>query len=382
MVTQADVLVRASESGEQRPDAPMSLLLELTHRCPLQCPYCSNPLKLERAGDELATDEWFSVLDQAAALGILQLHLSGGEPMARADLSDVVRHAAKLGLYSNLITSAVLLNERTLPSLVDAGLDHVQISFQDSEAAGADRIGNYAGGHAKKLAAAELVRESGLALTLNFVVHRHNIAHIEQMIAMGEAFGAGRIEIANVQYYGWGLLNRAALLPTRADLDACTAAVFAGRERLRGKMVIDYVVPDYYALEPKGCMGGWARRFLNISPAGRALPCHAAETLPGFSWPNVREHSLADIWYRSEPFARYRGTAWMPEPCRSCDRREIDWGGCRCQAYALTGDAGRTDPACQFSPDHAIMAEAAKEAEAPAPEFVYRRIGGNARMPA
>jgi pyrroloquinoline quinone biosynthesis protein E len=199
---------------------------------------------------------------------------------------------------------------------------------------------------------------------------------------MGEAFGAGRIEIANVQYYGWGLLNRAALLPTRADLDACTAAVFAGRERLRGKMVIDYVVPDYYALEPKGCMGGWARRFLNVSPAGRALPCHAAETLPGFVWPNVREQSLADIWYHSEPFARYRGTAWMPEPCRSCDRREIDWGGCRCQAFALTGDAGRTDPACQFSPDHALMAEAAKEAEAPAPEFVYRRIGGNVRMPA
>jgi pyrroloquinoline quinone biosynthesis protein E len=197
------------------------------------------------------------------------------------------------------------------------------------------------------------------------------------MIALGEASGAGRIEIANVQYYGWGLLNRAALLPTRAELDACTAAVFAARERLRGRMVIDYVVPDYYAAEPKGCMGGWARRCINISPAGRALPCHAAETLPGFDWPNVREQSLAGIWYHSEPFARYRGTAWMPEPCRSCDRREIDWGGCRCQAFALTGDAGRTDPACQLAPDHALMAEAAKEAEAPAPAFVFRRIGAN-----
>ena len=359
------------------PDPPMSLLLELTHRCPLQCPYCSNPLKLERAGAELTTDEWVSVLDQAAALGVLQVHFSGGEPMARPDLPDLVRHAASLGLYSNLITSAVLLNPRTLAALADAGLDHVQISFQDAEAEGADRIGNYAGGHAKKLAAAELVRDAGLALTLNFVVHRHNIARVPQMIAMGEAFGAGRIEIANVQYYGWGLLNRAALLPTRAELDACTAAVFAARERLRGKMVIDYVVPDYYAADPKGCMGGWARRFVNISPAGRVLPCHAAETLPAFTWPSIRQETLADIWNHSEPFARYRGTHWMPEPCKSCDRREIDWGGCRCQAFALTGDAGRTDPACELAPDHAIMAEAAREAEAPPPAFVYRRVGAN-----
>ena len=358
-------------------EPPLSLLLELTHRCPLQCPYCSNPLQLERAGTELATDEWRSVLDQAADLGVLQVHFSGGEPMARADLPQLVQRAASRGLYSNLITSAVLLNATTLAALADAGLDHVQISFQDSEAKGADRIGNYAGGHAKKLAAAHLVREAGLALTLNFVVHRHNIARVPDMIAMGEAFGAGRIEIANVQYYGWGLLNRAALLPTRADLDACTAAVFAARERLRGQMVIDYVVPDYYASEPKGCMSGWARRFINVSPSGHALPCHAAETLPGFEWPSVREHSLADIWYASEPFNRYRGTGWMPEPCRSCDRREVDWGGCRCQAFALSGDAGRTDPACELSDDHAIMAEAAREADRPAPEFQYRRIGAN-----
>ncbi len=357
------------------PDPPMSLLLELTHRCPLQCPYCSNPLKLERAADELSTADWLSVLDQAAALGVLQVHFSGGEPMARADLPDLVRHAAKLGLYTNLITSAVLLNERTLGALAESGLDHVQISFQGSDAAGADRIGNYAGGHAKKLAAAALVRASGLALTLNFVVHRHNIARVPDMIAMGEAFGAGRIEIANVQYYGWGLLNRAALLPTRAALDECTDTVLSARARLRGRMLIDYVVPDYYAAEPKGCMGGWARRFINISPAGRALPCHAAETLPGFDWPDVRTHSLADIWYASEPFVRYRGTGWMPEPCRSCDRREQDWGGCRCQAFALTGDASRTDPACHLSPDHAMMAEAAQAASAPAPPFAYRRIG-------
>ena len=355
--------------------APLGMLLELTHRCPLQCPYCSNPLRLERAGDELDTAGWESVLDQAAALGVLQVHFSGGEPMARADLPALVRRAAGLGLYGNLITSAVLLNERTLGVLADAGLDHVQISFQDTEPVAADRIGNYAGGHARKLVAAELVGQAGLALTLNFVVHRHNIARVPAMIAMGEAFGAGRIEIANVQYYGWGLLNRAALLPTRAALDAATDAVYAARERLRGRMVIDYVVPDYYATEPKGCMGGWARRFINISPTGRALPCHAAETLPGFDWPSVRGTSLAEIWHGSEAFNRYRGTAWMPEPCRSCDRREIDWGGCRCQAFALTGDAGLTDPACVLSPDHGVMAEAAREAEEAAPAFAYRRIG-------
>ena len=361
-----------------QPDPPMGMLLELTHRCPLQCPYCSNPLHLERAHDELPTETWLAVLEQAAALGVLQAHFSGGEPMARRDLVTLVRRAAELGLYSNLITSAVLLDRPALDGLAAAGLDHVQISFQDVAAAGADRIANYAGAHAKKLAAARLVRDQGLALTLNFVVHRHNIARVPEMIALGEAFGAGRIEIANVQYYGWGLRNRAALLPTRAELDAATDAVFAGRARLAGRMVIDYVVPDYYASEPKGCMGGWGRRFLNVSPAGRVLPCHAAETLPGFDWPSVRTATLADIWYGAEAFARYRGTHWMPEPCRSCDRREIDWGGCRCQAFALTGDAGRTDPACALSPDHARMAEAAQEAAAPPPAFVYRRIGGNA----
>jgi pyrroloquinoline quinone biosynthesis protein E len=357
------------------PDPPMGMLLELTHRCPLQCPYCSNPLKLERVADELPTDTWIAVLEQAAALGVLQVHFSGGEPMARRDLPALVRRAAELGLYGNLITSAVNLDEAALGVLVDAGLDHVQISFQDVEEANADRVAHYEGAFARKRAAAELVRAVGLPLTLNFVVYRHNIARVPQMIALGEALGAARIEIANVQYYGWGLRNRAALLPTRAALDAATDAVQAARARLRSRMVIDYVVPDYYASEPKGCMGGWARRFLNVSPAGRVLPCHAAETLPGFDWPSVRTTPLAEIWNHSEAFARYRGTAWMPEPCRSCERREIDWGGCRCQAFALTGDAGRTDPACALSPDHALMAEAAEEALRPPPAFVYRRYG-------
>ncbi len=335
------------------------------------------------AAQELDTATWLRVLDEAAELGVLQVHFSGGEPTARRDLPALVRRAAERQLYSNLITSGVLLDAGSLARLAEAGLDHVQLSFQDVQAGNANRIGGYAGGHEKKLAVAALVRAAGLPLTVNFVVHRQNLDRLGEMIALAEDLGAGRIEVAHVQYDGWSLVNRAALMPSRAQLDAATAMVQAARARLRGRMVIDYVVPDYYASEPKGCMGGWGRRFLNVSPAGRVLPCHAAETLPGFDWPNVRERSLRDIWESSEAFNRYRGTAWMPEPCRSCERREIDWGGCRCQAFALTGDAGRTDPACALSPDHALMAEAAGAATgAPPPEFVYRRIGGSVQQAA
>ncbi len=354
---------------------PLALLLELTHRCPLQCPYCSNPLALQGASAELDTATWLRVLDEAAELGILQVHFSGGEPTARKDLAELVRHAAQRQLYSNLITSAVMLDESRLTELAKAGLDHVQISFQDVEPAEADRIGGYPGGHTRKLAAARLVRKAGLALTLNFVVHRHNAGRVAAMVALGVELGAGRIEIAHTQYYGWGLLNRAALLPTRAQLEAVTAVVETARADVKGRMSIDYVVPDYYAIRPKACMGGWAQRFMNISPAGKVLPCHAAETLPGLEFPSVREQSLAAIWSDAPAFRRFRGTDWMPEPCQSCDRREIDWGGCRCQAFALTGDPARTDPACALAPDHSIMIEAVREsAEAP-PPFIYRRIG-------
>jgi pyrroloquinoline quinone biosynthesis protein E len=353
---------------------PLAILLELTHRCPLQCPYCSNPLVLERAAAELTTDDWRDVIRQAGALGVLQAHFSGGEPMARRDLPELVAEAARCGLYTNLITSAVQINKESVTALVHAGLDHVQISFQDTGPASADAIANYPGAHARKMAAAALVAEAGLALTLNFVVHRGNVGRVPAMIALAEQLAAGRVEIAHVQYHGWALRNRAALLPTRAQLDTVTEAVLAARERLRGRLVIDYVLPDYYADTPKGCMGGWGQRMMNVSPAGRALPCHAAETLPGFKWPSVRAESLDDIWNRSEAFARYRGTGWMPEPCRSCDRREQDWGGCRCQAFALTGDAGRTDPACALSPDHALMARAVADAAGPPPPFVFRRL--------
>ena len=354
-------------------EPPLGLLLELTHRCPLQCPYCSNPLELERSAGELDTAAWLRVLDEAAALGVLQVHFSGGEPTACKDLPQLVRRAGERGLYSNLITSAVLLDQRHLALLQEAGLDHVQISFQDVEPENADRIGGYAGGHVRKLAAARLVRQAGLPLTLNFVVHRQNAERVPRMIELGLELGAGRIEVAHVQYYGWGLMNRAALLPSRAQLDAVTGQVEAARLRLKGRLLIDYVVPDYYAQRPKACMGGWARRFINISPAGKALPCHAAETLPGLQFPSVREHSLRAIWNESPAFQRFRGTAWMPEPCRGCERREIDWGGCRCQAYALTGDAARTDPACALAPDHAVMAAAVAESARAGDEFVYRR---------
>lgn len=358
------------------PAAPLALLAELTHRCPLQCPYCSNPVELERAAGELDTATWCGVLEEAATLGVLQVHFSGGEPTVRKDLEALVAHAAGLGLYTNLITSGVLIDRRRLDALVEAGLQHVQISFQDDNAAGADRIGGYQGGHARKRALAALVRAAGLPLTINAVMHRQNLDHLEAMIGMALEFGVRRLEVAHVQYYGWALRNRAALMPTRAQLERATATVTAARARLKGVLTIDYVVPDYYARRPKACMGGWGRQFLNVSPAGKVLPCHAAESIPGLDFERVGERPLAAIWADGAAFERFRGANWMPEPCRSCDRREIDWGGCRCQAYALAGRADAVDPACGLSPDHeALVAVAAEESAGPAPPFIYRRIG-------
>ncbi len=348
-------------------EPPLALLAELTHRCPLQCPYCANPLEMERAASELDTATWLRVLEEAAALGVLQVHFSGGEPTARRDLLQMVRHAATCGLYSNLITSGVTLDAVSLAALAKVGLDHVQLSFQDADAVQADRIGGYRNGHARKLVVARQIREAGLPLTANFVVHRQNLDRLPEMLALGEELGASRIEIAHVQYYGWALVNRAALMPSRAQLEQANAVVAQAREDLRGRITIDYVVPDYYAARPKACMGGWARRIINITPAGLALPCHAAETLPGFQFPSVRTTSLSAIWRDDPGFARFRGTAWMPEPCRSCDQREIDWGGCRCQAFAMTGNAAATDPACAMSPDHFMMADAVAVSAPPLP---------------
>jgi pyrroloquinoline quinone biosynthesis protein E len=362
-------------SGAPAIEPPLGLLAELTHRCPLRCPYCSNPLELARVAQELDTASWARVFAEAAALGVLQLHLSGGEPTLRRDLPELVRHAARAGLYSNLITAGVLLDRAKLAALAEAGLDHVQLSVQDAEAAGADRIGGYAGGHAKKLAVGRMVRDAGLPLTLNAVVHRQNLDRLPELIDLALDLGAGRLEVAHVQYYGWALANRDALLPTLAQLEAATATVSAARLRLKGRLVIDYVVPDYHAKRPKACMGGWGRKVLAVSPGGKILPCHAAESLPGMAFPNVRDVSLRDAWERSEPFARFRGTAWMPEPCRSCDRREQDWGGCRCQAFALTGDAAATDPACALSPHHGLLDLAVAEAAVAGADFTYREMG-------
>jgi pyrroloquinoline quinone biosynthesis protein E len=303
----------------------------------------------------MSTGVWKRVLDEAAALGVLQVHFSGGEPLARSDLADLVRHAARLELYSNIITSGVMLTDAAMAALAEAGADHIQLSFQDADAPGADDIGGYRGGHARKIAAAGRVVAAGLPLTANFVIHRLNIGRVAEMIALGEALGARRLEIAHAQYYGWGLLNRSALLPTRDQVAEATEVVEAARSRLQGVLTIDYVTPDYYAARPKACMGGWARRFINITPSGKALPCHASETLPDLAFPSVRDMPLAEIWNGSAAFQRFRGTDWMPAPCRTCDRREIDWGGCRCQALALAGDAAAADPACEKSPHRAAL---------------------------
>ncbi len=353
---------------------PLGLIAELTHRCPLQCPYCSNPLALERVATELDTDGWLRVLDQAAEIGVLQVHFTGGEPLVRRDLTTLVGHATARGLYTNIITSGVTLDDRAMAALMQANVDHIQLSFQDVDPASNDMLGASPGAFAKKQAAAARIREAGLPLTVNFVIHRANAGRVPQMLEMAEALHADRTEIAHVQYYGWGLVNRAALLPTLDQLHAATEAVEAARARLSGRMVIDYVVPDYHAARPKACMGGWAQRFINISPSGRAMPCHAAETLPGFTFPSVRDTSLADIWNHSDAFLRFRGTGWMREPCKSCDRREIDWGGCRCQAFALLGELDATDPACELSPDHAVMQAAVTESEGEAQPFRFRKL--------
>lgn len=375
----SDRLAAFAETAARDPwlEPPMGLLAELTHRCPLQCPYCSNPLDLEKAAGELTTEEWARVLDQADELGVLQLHLSGGEPAARRDLEEIVRHAATLGLYTNLITSGVLLDERRIQVLKAVGLDHVQLSLQGANPTTAELVSAYKGGHAKKLEVAGWVRAAGLPLTVNAVVHRQNLGELEAMVDLALSLDAHRLEVAHVQYYGWALRNRAALMPTRAQLEAATATVERRRRELRGRLAIDYVVPDYYARRPKPCMGGWGRVVLNVDPKGRVLPCHAAASIPGLAFDNVRERPLRAIWEASPAFQAFRGTAWMPEPCRSCPRKEEDFGGCRCQAMALTGDPRNTDPACDLSSRHAgIFALAEAESSAPVPPpFTYRRIG-------
>jgi len=339
---------------------PLALIAEITHRCPLHCVYCSNPLELTSRSEELATADWLRVFSEAAALGVLHLHLTGGEPLARPDLVEMIAGARQSRLYTNLITSGIGLSRDRLAQLVDAGLDHIQLSFQDSSEGHANWIAG-ARAHAHKIELAGWIREHRLAFTTNLVVHRQNIDHLEKMITALEALHPDRMEIAHAQYYGWALQNRSALLPTRAQLDRAVAAVAAAEERLRGKVRIDMVVPDYHARFPKACMGGWGRQLLLIDPAGRALPCHAAGVIPGMTFDNLREHPLDWIWESSAAFQKFRGEDWMPEPCRSCDRRTEDFGGCRCQAFLLTGDASATDPVCELAPLHHLVEDAVRE---------------------
>jgi PqqA peptide cyclase len=352
--------------------SPLGMLVELTHRCPLGCPYCSNPLALDKREDELDLATWTRVFREAAALGILQVHLSGGEPAARRDLVAITAACHAAGLYSNLITSAIGLTIERLEALAAAGLDHVQISIQDSTAASADRIAGYHGAFVRKCEMASAVVRLKLPLTVNAVVHRANIDRLGEMVALACSLGAGRIEIAHVQYYGWAIKNRAMLMPTQAQVERAAIEVEELRARHRGEITIDAVVPDYYARYPKPCVGGWGRRSLNVSPSGKVLPCHAAETIPGLEFWNVKARSLTEIWANSPAFNAFRGTAWMQEPCRSCPRREQDFGGCRCQALALTGDAAAADPVCHLSPlHHKVVALARSSDDA---EYSYRAM--------
>jgi pyrroloquinoline quinone biosynthesis protein E len=344
---------------------PLALIAELTHRCPLHCVYCSNPLQLAGTESELSTEQWTSVFRQSGELGMLHAHFTGGEPLARQDLTELIAAARAAGLYTNLITSGIGLGEQRLAALVAAGLDHIQISFQDSREDSANWIAGTKA-HAHKIELSHMIRRrvdgKRLAFTVNLVVHRQNLDHLEEMIAFIEQMNPDRIEIAHTQYYGWALANRAALMPTRAQIDAAVEIVAAAEKRMAGRVRIDSVVPDYYAKYPKACMGGWGRRLMLINPAGTVLPCHAAEVIPGMAFENVREKTLEWIWRESTSFCRFRGEDWMPEPCRSCDRRTEDFGGCRCQAFLLAADATVTDPACSLAPAHGIVEAAVREA--------------------
>lgn len=362
---------------------PYTLVAELTYRCPLSCAYCSNPLELGRPADELDTATWGRVFREAAELGVLQLNLTGGEPLARSDLEALIAEAHASELYVNLITSGIPADAERLARLKAAGLDALQISVQDTDAAGAAWIAGRDANVSKRQTAAA-ARALGLPLTLNVVIHRGNIARVPAFVALAEELGATRLELANTQYLGWALANRDALLPSRAELEGARRQARAAAERLRGRVEVLFVLPDYYSDLPRACMDGWARRYLLVTPSGLALPCHQAASITTLEWQNVKDHALGAIWRESPAFLAFRGEGWMPEPCRSCERRAIDFGGCRCQALALTGDATATDPACVHAPRHELVVAArlranAEPAPAPAAErplLQLRRVRG------
>jgi pyrroloquinoline quinone biosynthesis protein E len=355
-------------------DRPTTLLAELTHRCPLHCPYCSNPLELIRGEAELATDDWKRVFTQARELGVLQLGLSGGEPLVRKDLEELAAHARSIGLYTTLVTSGLGLTRKRAEALRNAGLEHIQVSIQDSDTESAERIAGVSSVKQKRAAIA-LVKELGFAFSINVVLHRANLDRIGELIDLAGGLGADRLELANTQYYGWGLKNRAALMPTREQVLKARAIAEAAIERYRKKMQIIFVLPDYHEQYPKACYGGWGKVYIVVTPNGQALPCHAASSITSLSFPTVREHSLEWIWRESSGFRAFRGDTWMKEPCRTCPRKAVDFGGCRCQAFALTGDAANPDPVCTLTPFRRIIDEALAEPAGPI-EFEYRELSG------
>src|SRR4051794_22076183 len=357
------------------PPRPYTLVAELSYRCPLHCPYCSNPVAIrgDRYRDELETEQWQRVFREARALGVLQLALTGGEPMVRRDLDELVAAGRAAGLYSTLVTAGTLLTRQRAVRLKEAGLDHIQVSIQSPDPQENDRIAGVRS-FEKKIAAARAARELAFPLTINCVLHRQNLDRIEEILVLAEQLGAQRLELANTQYYGWAVVNQHALVPTQAQVDRGEEAVRRFRERVGPRITVLWVLPDIHEELPKPCMGGWGRTTIVVAPNGEALPCQAAATIPGLEFANVRDRPLDWIWHESEAFAHFRGTDWMQEPCRSCPlgRQEEDWGGCRCQALRLTGDAAATDPVCRYSPHHEAVV-AARES-APSDEFTYRAM--------
>ncbi|MEH6563310.1 MAG: pyrroloquinoline quinone biosynthesis protein PqqE [Marinobacter sp.] len=363
---------------------PLWLLAELTYRCPLQCPYCSNPLNFAETANELSTEEWVSVLRQGREMGAAQLGFSGGEPLVRQDLGELIAEARHLGYYSNLITSGLGLTQAKVESFAEAGLDHIQVSFQASDPELNNAVAGSRKAFEQKLAMARAVKEAGYPMVLNFVIHRHNIHQMNDIVALCDRLGADYVELATCQYYGWAFKNREGLMPSRAQLEKAEYEVNQNRARLLDEgsaMKLIFVTPDYYEERPKPCMNGWGSIFLTVAPDGSALPCHSARLLP-IDFPNVRDKDLKHIWYDSPGFNHYRGDSWMPEPCQSCDEKEKDFGGCRCQAFLLTGNADNADPVCGKSPHHdRILAarQAADHATAGIEELTYRNAG-NSRL--
>ena len=341
---------------------PLWMLAELTYKCPLQCPYCSNPVDFAKYKNELSTEEWLRVMREARAMGATQLGFSGGEPLVRRDLEELIAEARRLGFYTNLITSGVGMDEERIKGFKQAGLDHIQVSFQASS----EELNNFIAGtdaFQHKLEMARLVKKYDYPMVLCFVLHRRNQDQVQDILELAIALNADYVELATTQYYGWAMVNRDQLMPTRAQLERAEAIAHEYQEKMKGKMKIYYVVPDYFETRPKACMNGWGAVFLTITPDGTALPCHAAGQLPGMTFPNVRNHSIEWIWNESPDFNKFRGFDWMKEPCRTCPERFKDFGGCRCQAYMLTGDAANADPVCDLSPHHQVVLDAITAAE-------------------